>query len=70
MYKTVKKKRERENPKERLADFNKQDIQMVDIYVKGAQPHLCVCWGEECQLKSHGDLGVMEIMPIKNGQKM
>ena len=43
---------------------------MVDIYVKGAQPHLCVCWGEECQLKSHGDLGVMEIMPIKNGQKM
>ena len=41
------------------------------IYIyKGAQPHLCVCMWGECQLKSRGDLGVMEIMPIKNGQKM
>ena len=35
-------KKERKLQK-KLADFNKQDIQMVDIYVKGAQPHLCVC---------------------------
>ena len=30
--KQLKKKRERKNSKEKLADFNKQDIHMADIY--------------------------------------
>lgn len=69
MYKTIKKKKRK--PQRKIGRL--QQTGHLDggyICKRCSTSFVCVCGGEGCQLKSCGDLGVMEIMPIKNGQKM